>query len=569
VVENLRFDPSASASKDAFATLTFTYDSGGNEITAATSGPGTGQPSVTLTSGYNPQHSLTSVADNISGNAGLTTYSYDAGQRLSAITTSYNGTAGPQIVTGYAANSQISSQSRTIGGSGTAVNSTMQYDAADRQTTITDYVSGGAALATYIYTYDNGNRITSEKDAEGTASFTYDNSNELMGVTGSRTESYAYDGNGNRTGAGYSTTVMNEIATSPGVITYTYDSAGNTTSANSGGTFTTYTYDYRNRLTGVKQGGTVIATYVYDALDRRIEIQDSGGSTTWTIYNGTSPDAMPYGDFNSSGTLLTRYTTGPGTVNGAVVDELIARTTSGGTSAWYLTDNLDSVRDVVNSSGSAIDHVVYDGFGNITTETNAANGDRFKFASMEYEPLVKQSYDHARWYAPTVGRFVRPDPIALAGGDPDLYRYVNNDVTDHFDPSGKVPPQIVPPELYRLLGDLANLVGSFFFPTDPKPPTAPVSTDVGTARMKDVNTLLRETASGTDAIDWAENSTYTLKLVQGIYYYKVAPFGVPFVTEQDDGLTTVGREMYIALSQKAIDAAATVCHEVRHARGGE
>ena len=385
-------DNELTGAKDSYATLTFTYDSGGNEITAATSGPGTGQPSVTLTSGYNAQHSLTSVSDNVSGNAGLTTYQYDAGQRLTTITTSYNGTAGPQIVTSYAANNQISAQSRTIGGSGTAVNTTYPYDAGDRQTTITDYVAGGSALATYVYSYDQANRVTSEKDAEGTASFTYDNSNELTGVTGSRTESYAYDANGNRTGTGYSTTIMNEIRTSPGLITYAYDSAGNTISSKSGGTFTTFTYDYRNRLTGVKQGGTIIATYVYDALDRRIEVQEGGGRT-WTVYNGTSPDAMPYADFNSSATLLTRYVSGPGMVNGAVFDELLARTSSGGTTAWYLTDKLDSVRDVVSSAGSVIDHVVYDSFGNLVTQTDAAAGDRFKYSGTEYNFVTGPYYD--------------------------------------------------------------------------------------------------------------------------------------------------------------------------------
>ena len=159
-------------------------------------------------------------------------------------------------------------------------------------------------------------------------------------------------------------------------------------SANSGGTFTTYTYDYHNRLTEVKQGGTLIATYTYNALDQRIGIQDSGGSTTWTVYNGTSADALPYADFNGSGALLTRYVSGPGMVNGAVVDELLARTSSGGTTAWYLTDKLDSVRDVVSSTGSVLDHIVYDSFGNITTETSASNGDRFKFAGMQYDSTI-------------------------------------------------------------------------------------------------------------------------------------------------------------------------------------
>ena len=296
-------DNELTGADDAYATLTFTYDSGGNELTSATSGPGTGQPSVTLTSTYNPQNDLASVTDNVSGNVGITTYLYDAGQRLTTITTSYGGTAGPEVITSYAANNQISAQSRTIGGSGTSVNTSYSYDAADRQTTITDYVSGGSALATYVYSYDNANRVTTMVDAEGTYTYTYDNGNELTSVHkgGTQVESYAYDANGNRTGTGYSTTVMNETLTSPGVITYTYDNAGNMISADSGGTFTTYTYDYRNRLTEVKQGGTLIATYTYNALDQRIGLQDSGGSTTWTIYNGTSPDALPYGDFNGSG----------------------------------------------------------------------------------------------------------------------------------------------------------------------------------------------------------------------------------------------------------------------------
>ena len=118
-------------------------------------------------------------------------------------------------------------------------------------------------------------------------------------------------------------------------------------------------------------------------MDQRIGIKDSGGGQIWTIYNGTSADALPYADFNSSGTLLTRYVSGPGMVNGAAVDELLARTSSGGTRRVVLDRQARFGCDVVNSSGSAIDHVVYDSFGNITTESSASSGDRFKFAGME------------------------------------------------------------------------------------------------------------------------------------------------------------------------------------------
>jgi len=210
-----------------------------------------------------------------------------------------------------------------------------------------------------------------------------------------------------------------------------YDHAGNTVSANSGGTITTYTYDFRNRLTEVTASGTIIATYVYDALDRRIGIDDNS-TQTWTAYDGTNP----YADFNSSATLKQRYLYGPGVVNGTVVDELLARTSSVGTTAWYLPDKLGSVRDIVSTSGSALDHIVYDSFGNVVTESIPSNGDRFKFTGMEYDSATGQYYDQARYYHSATGTFSSQDPSEFNGGDANLYGYVWNNPTNLTDPTG-------------------------------------------------------------------------------------------------------------------------------------
>ncbi len=275
-------------------------------------------------------------------------------------------------------------------------------------------------------------------DAEGTYTYTYDNSNELTAVheNGTEVNSYSYDANGNQDGTGFSTTVMNEQSASPG-YTYTYDKAGNLISETNTSTYvtTTYTYDYRNRLTEVEVGGTIVATYTYNALNQRIGIDDNG-TQTWTVYDGSSADANPYADFNGSGTLEERYLFGPGVVNGAVVDEILARTSSGGTTAWYLTDKLGSVRDIVTLSGGELDHIVYDSFGNIVTESESANGDRFKFAGMEYDSVTDQYYDRARYYDEALGRFMGQDPAGFGAGDTDLYRYVGNDPTNDADPSG-------------------------------------------------------------------------------------------------------------------------------------
>src|SRR5579885_1268255 len=173
---------------------------------------------------------------------------------------------------------------------------------------------------------------------------------------------------------------------------------------------TAYTYDYRNRLTEVTQGGTVIATYTYDPLDRRIGIDDSG-TQTWTVYDGHGADDHPYADFNGSGTLLNRYIWGPGV--GVAPSQILARISSGGTFSWYLNDRLGTVRDITGSSGPVIDHVVYDSFGNVTSETNAANGDRFKYAGQEYDATTGQYYDRARYYDEAIGRFMGQDPMGF------------------------------------------------------------------------------------------------------------------------------------------------------------
>jgi RHS repeat-associated protein len=360
----------------------------------------------------------------VSGNAGITTYAYDNAFRLTTITTSYNGSNGPQVVFGFDSGGRMTSESRTIGGSGTAVATSLSYDNADRSTTITHQVTGGAALATYVYGYDNANRVTTEQNAEGTVTYGYDATNELTGAAGSRAETYTYDLAGNRNMTGYTTGSDNELTASPGHA-YTYDAEGNMITDTSGGVVTTYSYDYRNELTGVKVGGTTVATYTYDALGRRIGFDDSG-TQTWVVWDGQNT----YADFNGSGTLLERY------LNGNAVDEILARTSSGGTTAWYLTDRLGTVRDIANTSGTVIDHLSYDSYGNVLTESSPANGDRYKFAGMQHDAMTGQSFDISRYYSPLVGRFLSLDPLLSLSDDNNYYRYCHNGPTNSVDPSG-------------------------------------------------------------------------------------------------------------------------------------
>jgi RHS repeat-associated protein len=422
---------------DPDATLTFTYDSGGNQITAATSS-GAGQPSVTLTSAFDAHSNRTSVTDNLAS-VGITTFAYDSADKLMTMTRSLGGSSGPQVVFAYDNARRLTSLSRTIAGSGTAVTTTFSYDNADRVTTIIHKVGGGSVLATYVYGYDNANRLTSETNTEGSVTYSYDNTNQLTGTSGARTETYGYDSGGNRNTTGYTVASDNRLTASPNT-TYTYDSGGNLTGRTdpSTGNYFTYTWDYRNRLTGVTEknsGGTTImqATYTYDALDRRIgtNVDDDGAGAhsavqTWTVYDGQNT----YSDFNGAGTLLTRYLYGP------AIDELLAQTSSGGTTAWYLSDKLGTARDIANTSGTVIDHMSYNSFGTLLTESSSANGDRFKFTGREYDSETSSYYFRARYYDAAAGRFLNQDPKGFGAGDANLYRFVGNGPTNFVDPTG-------------------------------------------------------------------------------------------------------------------------------------
>jgi uncharacterized protein RhaS with RHS repeats len=105
-------DGEMTGADDSNATETFTYDDGGNLETEVTSGPGTGQPTLTLTYSYDSSGDIATLKDSLSGSGatgqGIATYVYDNTIRLTTITQSIGGTAGPKLCDG-------DSPRRTIG----------------------------------------------------------------------------------------------------------------------------------------------------------------------------------------------------------------------------------------------------------------------------------------------------------------------------------------------------------------------------------------------------------------------------------------------------------------------
>jgi RHS repeat-associated protein len=273
-----------------------------------------------------------------------------------------------------------------------------------------------------------------------------DASGGTCGTTGCD-ESFSYDVNGNRTMTGYTTGTGNRL-TSDGTYSYTYDDDGNTLTKTriSDGQKYEFGWDYRDRLTQVllkNSSGTVVqqSDYTYDAFNRRIikSFDDDGpgphtATVTKTIYDGASFMANSYADFDGSNTLTVRYLYGP------AVDMILARRDTSGTVAWYLADHLGSVRDIAATSGTVLDHISYSTFGKVMSETNASNGDRWKYTGREYDSDSGSYFFRARFHDPSSGRFTAEDPLGFAAKDMNRHRYVRNAPTNGTDPLGLFSP---------------------------------------------------------------------------------------------------------------------------------
>jgi RHS repeat-associated protein len=83
-----------------------------------------------------------------------------------------------------------------------------------------------------------------------------------------------------------------------------------------------------------------------------------------------------------------------------------------------LTDHLGTYRDLVNTSGTTVNHIVYDAYGKIISETLAApNSPRVRFTGQLFDYQAGLNYHHHRWYDPGAGRWISEDPIGFRAGD--------------------------------------------------------------------------------------------------------------------------------------------------------
>jgi RHS repeat-associated protein len=321
-------------------------------------------------------------------------------------------------------------------------------------------------LDSFAFSYDTASRITRISDIDGATDYAYDMRDQLSVANhadiANPDETYAYDGNGNRSssqlhGSGYvvgdgvSGTSDNNRLTSDGTYRYAYDAEGNLIARTqiAGGAVRDFSWDHRNRLIRVTDrpsavgAPTLVVDYTYDTLNRRIAskvdttpVDGVDGKVMYFVYDG-SDVLVELTDLDGAGPAVAaesmRYLHGP------AVDQIFAQESAAGEVLWDLTDHLGTVRDLVSNSGVVVNHLKYDSYGNIISESNSVVHTRYQYTGRDHDSETGLQYSRARYYDAMTGRFLSEDPIGFSGGGPNVYSYVVNRPNEYRDPSGHNP----------------------------------------------------------------------------------------------------------------------------------
>jgi RHS repeat-associated protein len=410
----------------------YQYDAGGN-LTRFTDRR---RQATTFT--YDALNRLTQVAH---ADGSITTYTYDAGNRLTQVVDSVSGTitltydnldrltaeATPQGTVSYTYDVVGHRTSMTVPGQPPV---TYAYDDAHRLTKITE---GASAV---IIAYDTaGRRVSLSLPGDVIVEYGYDAASQLTNITYRRTGAvlgdliYEYDAAGNRVRVGGSfarTTIPEAVSvltydaanqlTQQGTSSLSYDANGNLTSDGT----RNYVWDARNQLASINGTG-VTAGFQYDAFGRRAR-KTVNGTTTEFLY-----DRLNVVQEASGGTPIANLLTGLG------VDEYFVRTTANGPQ-MLLADALGSTVGLLNANGVLQTEYAYEPFG-ATTATGTANTNPFQYTGRENDATGLYNY-RARYYSPTLRRFISEDPLGFAGGDSNLYTYALSSPTSFTDPLG-------------------------------------------------------------------------------------------------------------------------------------
>jgi RHS repeat-associated protein len=111
--------------------------------------------------------------------------------------------------------------------------------------------------------------------------------------------------------------------------------------------------------------------------------------------------------------------------------------TPAGESYTHHYNGIGSTVAMTDSSKAIVNKYFYTAFGELTNQIESVT-QPFKYvgqAGIMQEPNGFY-YMKARYYDPSIGRFISEDPSGFDGGDINLYAYANNNPVNFIDPLG-------------------------------------------------------------------------------------------------------------------------------------
>jgi RHS repeat-associated protein len=304
------------------------------------------------------------------------------------------------------------------------------------------------------YLYDGSGNIKSI----GTDTFIYDSLGRLKeGTVQGNQQSYTYDAFGNRltatrasgavgcAGGTACEAAVTVLAQSNHLSGVTYDEAGNVTS----GFGAAYTYDGTGMVTGATVGSDQ-RDFAYTADDERIAVRQ-GLSWTWTVRDQGSKVLREFTSLETSSSplALSSHTWSKDYVwRDGLLLASVSQSSSGPTTYHYHLDHLGTPRMITGNGGILVGKHAYYPFGaEMALTPSESSVELMKFTGHERDVVVGDNhsvdYMHARFYNPTVGRFLSVDPsLDLKRNLPEpqrwnRYAYVVNNPIRSVDPDGK------------------------------------------------------------------------------------------------------------------------------------
>ena len=178
-------------------------------------------------------------------------------------------------------------------------------------------------------------------------------------------------------------------------------------------------------------GGT---TYTYTYNDQGIRTSRSDGTQTTTyfldgslvLFEKTGNDVIYY-TYDADGSILSLNYLG---------DEY-----------FYIKNLQGDIIEIVDASGTSVAKYRYDAWGNIIYQWDSglgiANANPYRYRSYRLDSGTGLYYLNARYYDPSIGRFISADSINYldpsSGQGLNLYAYCGNNPVMYVDISGEFP----------------------------------------------------------------------------------------------------------------------------------